>query len=504
MQKIFKLSLMAVLVGALSACDSSSGDNSDDIVPDDSTSDNEQVIISGSLVAPESISDSTEASSTSSTLRVTCSDIPSGYVALNDASVSLQNTSGEILKEDIKSDACGAFDISVDKELAGQITQLLAEKSGFKTISSDINNFLEGSELKVASTISSDSSYEISGLRLQSENKANITVTDSSTHKAVIGLLASSLTFEKNDSELTNVTLTGSQSVTDNEASIVISLDSSGSMTSLVKNENNEYIEDAEGNQLSRYEIAATAAHQFVDTTKDNDAEANFSVLLFSSIVYPLSDDLINDKLTLKNENSEEILFESEREYGFIKDSAILHTLIDIYNPYSEMYIYPYSYSHTVERHEARTDDIVSIDNSYPFGGGTAFYNSLDTALDQFSNTTKNPKVIALTDGLDNGSNVSYEEVIVKALDLNVPISVVAAGSGLDSYGRMEAIATETGSQYLEVTDISQLSGFFDGLSTQSTFNYNVSLGESLESGDTLKVTLDLNGEGVSRELTVN
>ena len=498
MHKNFKLTLAAILVSSLAACDSSSSDSSN-VVADN----REQVSISGSLVIPESLSESAATKSVAQR-NSTCSDIPSGYAALSNAIVNLEDSNGEILKDDIKTDECGSFDVAVDQDLAEQIVLLTAEKEGYKTIKSNVENFLEDSELKVASTISSNALYNFSGLRQLSDNEVNITITDSESHKAVIGLDSSTFTVEKNDAEVDLTALIGSQSVADNAASILISLDSSGSMSGYVQDENYNYVVDEDGNYQSRYSIAAASAHQFVETTKDNDEEASFSMVIFSSYVYSFTDDYINDSLSLENSDGDTIEFVSERENGFIEDSATVHTLIDIYNPHSEMYVYPSSPA--VERHEERDDDIALINSYYRFSGATAFYDSLDVGLDQFDESITNPQIIVLSDGDDNSSSVSYTDVITKAQEKNIPISVLAIGAGISSSdaSRMEAIATDTGSQYLEVVDVSDLSGFFDGLSTQSSFNYNATLGESVVSGDILKVTIDINGESTSRELTIN
>lgn len=498
MKTFFKLTSVAVLVGSLAACDSSSSSSTqeDDVI-------SKQVNISGYLVYPESISES--AASKSAVQRsTTCSDIPTGYTALSSATVYLTSADGDILKDDITTDSCGSFDVSVDTDIAEQMTLLTAEKDGFKAIKSNIDNFLEDSELKVASTISSDASYYFSGLRQLSDNEINVVITDSESYKAVIGIEPSAFTVEKNNSEITLSSLVGSQSVTDNEASILISLDSSGSMSSYVFDEDGNYTVDGDGNYQSRYSVAAASAHQFVETTKDNDEEASFSMVLFSDDVYSLTDDYINASLSLENSEGETIEFVSERENGFIEDSATVHTLIDIYNPHSEMYFY--SSSPEIARYDDREDNIALINTYYPFSGGTAFYDSLDVGLDEFDESITNPQIIVLTDGADNSSSASYTDVITKAQEKNIPISVLAIGSGISSFysSRMETIATETGSQYLEVSDVTDLSGFFDGLSTQTSFNYNGTLSEPLVTGDVIQVTVEINGESTSRELTIN
>jgi len=486
--------------GALAACNGSSSSGSDDNGSVDT-------VISGSLVYPESLSLSTQSamSETFSTKSSACSNIPEGYVALSDATVELEDSFGGIIGTSTTTDSCGDFTFNIEEELANTVEVVKANKDNFKTITSDVNNFIASSTLKVASTIPSDSSYEISGFTQSSDSELNLIVTDSSSHKAVINLAPSAFILELNGLEVENSTITSSTNLTDNASSIVISLDASGSMGLSVYDDNYNDVLDSDGNLQTRYTIAATAAHELVDITKANDPDAEFSVVLFSSDVYPLTDEIIASSLDLEDANGNEITFSTNAVNGFIDDSATLHTLIDIYNPHSEMYSYSYYSTTVVERNDQRVDNISNI-SYYPFSGITAFYDSLDVALDQFDDQTQNPRVIAVTDGADNASSNSYLDVIDKALAANIPISIVSAGSSFSSVDEdiMQKIAEDTGSEYLSVTDISQLAGFFTGLSTQATYNYSVDLYETLVPGDELTATVEINGETVSRDLTID
>lgn len=502
MFKYSKITLAITLSGLLVACNSES---TTDLPVDNS--DDQSISIAGNLVSPQSLISSIKSSTATKSLltrSVTCLDVPEGYEPLSNAIVDLKNALGESITTNVTSDNCGAFEFEVLATLAASATQVTAQKEGFKALFSDIHNFLTESQLKVASTISDDASYEISGVKQSSDSKINLIITDTVSHKAVIGLASDKFTFELNDIEVENSSVTGSQNVANNSSSVVISIDASGSMSATIRDDNYSFILDSEGNQQTGYTIAAASAHQLIDMTKNNEVDSELSVLLFSSGVYPLTDEVIANNLNLKDENNNEVIFMTNSEDGFIKESATLHTLIDLYNPHSEMYGSSY-HNPSVVRHTARVDSISSA-SYYPFSGGTAFYDSLDSALDLFSVQTNNPRVIALTDGADNSSSIAYRAVIDKALALNVPITVVAAGGNFDQSSEqiMKEIAEDTGSQYVSVTDISNLGGFLSGISTQVTFNYDVELGENMLSGDKLNVIANINGEMISREINID
>lgn len=499
MFKYSKVAMAITLSGLLVACDS---DNDSSVA--ESTGDTKSVSITGSLVSPQSLEASTRSSIAIKTLltkSVECPDVPDGYEPLSNAVVELKDVLGESITDSVTADNCGVFEFEVSDEIVADATQVIAEKEGFKVLFSDVDNFLSESLLKVASTISDQAFYEISGFKQSSDNTVNLIVTDTVSNKAVIGLASDQFSFVLNDIPVSNFTMTSAQNVEDNASSVVLSIDASGSMDTTVYDESYSPVLDSEGNSQKRYTIAAASAHQLIDMTKSNEADSELSVLLFSSDVFPMTDDVIANNLDLKDENGDDVIFTIGSEDGFIKESATLHTLIDLYNPYAEMYTY--NYSSYVARHEARVDTISSA-GYYPFSGGTAFYDSLDVAIDQFSEQTSNPKVIALTDGEDNNSSIGYQDIIEKALSANVPITVVAVGFSADSENRMKEIAEDTGSQYIPVTDISNLAGVFSGISTQLTFNTDIELSESMVAGDVLKVTAEINGDTIERELAIN
>ncbi|MCE2593978.1 hypothetical protein K6Y31_04010 [Motilimonas cestriensis] len=463
--------------------------------------------INGQLVVPVTITASARKTLIPAPIQArseACPGVPDGYSPLADAVVELKNAAGDNLESSTTTDTCGKFEFVVPKSLVDSISNVVAAKSGFKNIIADVDNFLESNASRIASTISDQASYEITGLKKSSAQSINFIITDSESKKAILGLQNSAFTFSLDGQTITSPTITSSQNTATDSASVAITLDSSGSMGALVYDENNRPVLAPDGNTHRRQTIAASAAHQLIDMTKANDPNSEMAIIMFSSVIYPMTDTTLNSKLKIFDASGDAMLLDTGRTDNFTQDASTLHTLIDIYNEYSAMYG---SYSTPViERHPDRTDNIAKI-SYYPFGGSTAFLDSIDQAITtlESTNPTK-PVIVALTDGADNSSQKTVDEIITRANQYNYPVTVIAAGTGFSSYDidDMKRISNETGSEYFEVADLSKLGGFLAGISTRVTFNYDANLNTPLISGQVLNVSLSVNGETpVSREITI-
>ncbi|MCE2571053.1 hypothetical protein [Motilimonas eburnea] len=433
-----------------------------------------------------------------------CPGIPDGYSPLQNAIVELKGAAGDSLEPAATTDDCGEFEFVVPETLVENISQVVAAKAGFKNIIADVDNFLESNASRIASTISEQASYEITGLKKSGTQTINFIVTDSESKKAILGIQDSAFTFTIDGQTVVNPSITGSQSTDSDSASVVITLDASGSMISRVEDENGDYVLAPDGNPHRRHTLAAAAAHQLIDMTKANDPASELAVISFGSDVYPFTDQILNAELNMFDSNGDNITLDTGRTGNFTQDVATLHTLIDIYNRYSSTYG---SYQEPlIQRHPDRTDNIDRI-SGYPFSGATAFLESIDVAISTLENVNPTkPAIVALTDGGDNSSNVNVDQVITRAQQYNYPVTVIAAGTGFSRSDivDMKRISSETGSEYFEVTDLSQLGGFLAGISTRVTFNYDANLNTVLTSGQVLNVSLSVNGsEPVSREITL-
>lgn len=83
-----------------------------------------------------------------------------------------------------------------------------------------------------------------------------------------------------------------------------------------------------------------------------------------------------------------------------------------------------------------------TINGLYPTGG-TAFFDAVDRALDQFQNAQGINAVIAMTDGNDNRSRKSLASVIEKAKKLSIPVFVIGLGDVNRSV--LKKLASQTG-----------------------------------------------------------
>lgn len=104
--------------------------------------------------------------------------------------------------------------------------------------------------------------------------------------------------------------------------------------------------------------------------------------------------------------------------------------------------------------------------------GWTAFYDAVYNAIDSLKEHSSQPVVIALTDGGDNSSTHSREEVIEFAKENNVPIYIIGLG-GVNSYG-LEYICKETDGFYYHTNDPSKLTEIYEYITKQLRSIYEV------------------------------
>lgn len=107
---------------------------------------------------------------------------------------------------------------------------------------------------------------------------------------------------------------------------------------------------------------------------------------------------------------------------------------------------------------------INAIDSSGDSGGGTAFFDATYRAVQDTLKKRNNPNrvVIAMTDGQDNSSAKTADDVINFAKTNSIPIYTVGLG-GYDQ-AVMERIANETGGQAFFTQDSAELAQIFQDL----------------------------------------
>lgn len=94
------------------------------------------------------------------------------------------------------------------------------------------------------------------------------------------------------------------------------------------------------------------------------------------------------------------------------------------------------------------TNDI----NNLVTGDMTSLYDALYTAVERVAAQNGARCVIAFTDGNDNYSNCTKEDVVNVANRYHVPVFIIGIGS-ID-YADVNDIATQTGGMYYNVSDV--------------------------------------------------
>ena len=110
-----------------------------------------------------------------------------------------------------------------------------------------------------------------------------------------------------------------------------------------------------------------------------------------------------------------------------------------------------------------RTNDATllknGIHNMVP-DGSTALYDALIESLNSASNQTGARCVIAFTDGEDNVSTHSYQEVINLAKNLSIPVYIIGMYQYADT--ALQSIADSTGGHYWYINDLADMEDIFD------------------------------------------
>ena len=125
-----------------------------------------------------------------------------------------------------------------------------------------------------------------------------------------------------------------------------------------------------------------------------------------------------------------------------------------------------------------KTALIKTIDNAVA-DGATAFYDAVAQAITDLSNISGRKLIVAMTDGLDNSSTRSANDVIGNANENGVSIFVVGLNNpsygGIDS-ATLKNMADSSGGRYFETsTNIStQLTNIFNGILTQINNQVNI------------------------------
>lgn len=103
---------------------------------------------------------------------------------------------------------------------------------------------------------------------------------------------------------------------------------------------------------------------------------------------------------------------------------------------------------------------LISEINGLYTGDMTSLYDALYTSVERVAAQTGARCVIAFTDGDDNYSNCTKEDVISVAQRYHVPVFIIGIGSS--GYGDADYIAQQTGGVYYNVNDVVSMESIYE------------------------------------------
>jgi Ca-activated chloride channel family protein len=106
-----------------------------------------------------------------------------------------------------------------------------------------------------------------------------------------------------------------------------------------------------------------------------------------------------------------------------------------------------------------------SIGGSGVDDSGTALYDAIHFALERLQGESSDRvrAVIALTDGGDNSSGKTMQNIIDKAKQLSVPVFTIGLGSSIERV-KLQKIADDTGGNYYEAPNKDDLEEIYKSL----------------------------------------
>ncbi|MBM2816341.1 MAG: von Willebrand factor type domain protein [Ignavibacteria bacterium] len=111
--------------------------------------------------------------------------------------------------------------------------------------------------------------------------------------------------------------------------------------------------------------------------------------------------------------------------------------------------------------------------NNLTARGNTAFYDALDSTCSLISSRTFTKVIVALTDGMDNSSNMNLHSpdiIIAKAKARNIRIFTIGLGSPVDDF-TLTKIAVETDGAYFKARSSKELSDIYNKIFRLLTFD---------------------------------
>lgn len=463
------------------------------------------VAVNGVLVVPstatvtEPTTPATPASSrapapTPGAASASCPDVPEGYDPLANVQVDFKNLKGEVVFK-LMTNACGQFSGAVPK--AATTAEATTEATG--PISQPVATLTQPKPT-VVSCMPKDAKFVISVIQYLGADKIALSVTDSVTNKAVLGLTTEDFSFTYNEANSAVETVSYGSEGARKPARVGVVLDSSGSM--------NEGVGDTGKNRI---QVAALAAHQLLNGLAAGSDEVG--TVVFGKDVKVINDEVLG-KISWVDANGAAAPNYTFSNTGLTSNIKSVRPLIDIYNRKSKI--------HIENRADASADAVhpdsgalgiaKALGDAYGVGGETAFYKGVSAGLTLLdgdkaaadSEESKRRIVVSLTDGRNTvGDGVGLDTVIGQAKEKKVPLYAVAFGSAKEvDEPNMQRMAKETGGEYKRVENL-DLTSLFQGIQTGIRFQYLADMNTAPARGTLIRASVKRGSTTATRELMV-
>ncbi len=440
------------------------------------------VSVSGVLIVPATTTSLSPSRNAPSLAPSACSGIPNGYKPLANAVLSYAKANGGAVTTDVVTDVCGAFSALVAKSAS----KLSFAASGYKVVTTPVENFKAdvAKKFRVASTILTSSSYEISSLKLNADGSLSFVVEDNITKKPVIGLSESAFSLTENTTPKTFSSVTY-QSASSSTIETVLTIDASGSMSDIVKDANGSPITDSNSVQVSRRYLTALASYDYINNLSSGDSLA---INIFDGTIYFYDAAYVNG-LSLTSSGVPVDLNYSVN--GFETDRNKSKFVIDIYNTQSTLH----------GGHKQATYD---YNGSFPsYGGGTNIYDALYTSIGKLKdlNTSNGKYVVLMTDGANGGSTKTAQQAIDYANSIGATVNTIGFIGATNSV--LKDIASQTGGSFYEASGLN-VADAFSAAQAAVNYAYKGVYNSSTAVGNKVNITLTFNHFGIQVSKDLN
>ncbi len=147
-------------------------------------------------------------------------------------------------------------------------------------------------------------------------------------------------------------------------------------------------------------------------------------------------------------------------------------------------------------------DLLISDINALYTGDMTSLYDALYTAVERVASQSGARCVIAFTDGEDNYSSNTAQDVVTVANRYHIPIFIIGIGS--NDYGDASYIASSSGGAYYNASDVSSMQSIYDDIYRMEKELYYLEFEDSTgaEMTDTANIKVGYLGSDYTGECT--